>query len=136
VARGHTTAKAACRLQPAMPAGAICVFPGTLLNGRGADRAGAPRLAFTNQYCGPGPGRRRISSWVCPRDKVRGMSRKMQILLGYELLPTATSWAKWAATIRLRRSTPTSCCRSCADAICEGCSVADHDLRNIEDHAG
>src|SRR5215472_10778242 len=51
VARGDTAAEAACRLQLAMPAGAICLFQGTLLHGGGANRTGAPRLAFTNQYC-------------------------------------------------------------------------------------
>ena len=53
VARGDTGAEAACRLQRAMPVGAICAFQGTLLHGGGANRTTAPRLAFTNHYCEP-----------------------------------------------------------------------------------
>ena len=70
-----------------MPAGAICVFRGTLLHGGGANRTGAPRLAFTNQYCEPWARPQENFFLGLPKEKVRGMSREMQILLGYELLP-------------------------------------------------
>ena len=87
VARGDTSAEAASCLQLAMPAGAICVFRGTLLHGGGANRTGAPRRAFTNQYCEPWARPQENFFLGLPKEKVRGMSREMQILLGYELLP-------------------------------------------------
>ena len=87
VARGDTSVEAASRLQLAMPAGAICAFQGTLLHGGGANRTAAPRLAFTNHYCEPWARPQENFFLGVPKEKVRDMSREMQILLGYELLP-------------------------------------------------
>src|SRR5262249_28366343 len=83
--RGEAGADAECRLQLAMPPGAICVFQGTLLHGGGANRSYAPRLAFTNQYCEPWARPQENFYLGVPKEKVRAMSREMQILLGYEL---------------------------------------------------
>jgi ectoine hydroxylase-related dioxygenase (phytanoyl-CoA dioxygenase family) len=77
------------RTQLAMPPGAICLFQGTLLHGGGANRTDAPRLAFTNQYCEPWARPQENFFLGVPKEKVRGMSREMQILLGYELLRPA-----------------------------------------------
>jgi ectoine hydroxylase-related dioxygenase (phytanoyl-CoA dioxygenase family) len=89
VARGEITAAAEHRTQLAMPAGALCVFQGTLLHGGGANRTDAPRLAFTNQYCEPWARPQENFFLGVPKERVRNMSREMQILLGYELLPPA-----------------------------------------------
>jgi ectoine hydroxylase-related dioxygenase (phytanoyl-CoA dioxygenase family) len=89
MARGEISAGAEHRTQLAMPPGAICVFQGTLLHGGGANRTDAPRLAFTNQYCEPWARPQENFFLGVPREKVRGMNREMQILLGYELLPPA-----------------------------------------------
>jgi ectoine hydroxylase-related dioxygenase (phytanoyl-CoA dioxygenase family) len=85
VARDEAGADAECRLQLAMPPGAIWVFQGTLLHGGGANRSNAPRLAFTNQYCEPWARPQENFYLGVPKEKVRAMSREMQILLGYEL---------------------------------------------------
>jgi ectoine hydroxylase-related dioxygenase (phytanoyl-CoA dioxygenase family) len=89
VARDEMNPAAEFRTQLAMPPGAICVFQGTLLHGGGANRTDAPRLAFTNQYCEPWARPQENFFLGVPKEKVRGMSREMQILLGYELLPPA-----------------------------------------------
>ena len=88
-ARGEMSAGAEHRTQLAIPPGAICIFQGTLLHGGGANRTDAPRLAFTNQYCEPWARPQENFFLGVPREKVRGMSREMQTLLGYELLPPA-----------------------------------------------
>jgi ectoine hydroxylase-related dioxygenase (phytanoyl-CoA dioxygenase family) len=69
-----------------MPAGALCVFHGTLLHGAGANQSQAPRLAYTNHYCEPWARPQENFYLGVPKEKVRGMSREMKILLGYELL--------------------------------------------------
>ena len=89
VARGEIRTAIEHRTQLAMPPGAICVFQGTLLHGGGANRTDAPRLAFTNQYCEPWARPQENFFLGVPKEKVRGMSREMQILLGYELLRPA-----------------------------------------------
>jgi ectoine hydroxylase-related dioxygenase (phytanoyl-CoA dioxygenase family) len=89
VARGEMSAAAEHRMQLAMPPGALCVFQGTLLHGGGANRTDAPRLAFTNQYCEPWARPQENFFLGVPKERVRKMSREMQILLGYELLPPA-----------------------------------------------
>jgi ectoine hydroxylase-related dioxygenase (phytanoyl-CoA dioxygenase family) len=88
-ARGEMSADAEHRTQLAIPPGPICIFQGTLLHGGGANRTDAARLAFTNQYCEPWARPQENFFLGVPREKVRGMSREMQILLGYELLPPA-----------------------------------------------
>jgi ectoine hydroxylase-related dioxygenase (phytanoyl-CoA dioxygenase family) len=85
LARGEMGADAERRTQLAMPPGAICVFQGTLLHGGGANRTDAPRLAFTNQYCEPWARPQENFLLGVPKEKVRDMTREMQILLGYEL---------------------------------------------------
>jgi Phytanoyl-CoA dioxygenase (PhyH) len=89
VERGEMGVAAEHRTQLAMTPGAICVFQGTLLHGGGANRTDAPRLAFTNQYCEPWARPQENFFLGVPKEKVRGMSREMQILLGYELLRPA-----------------------------------------------
>jgi ectoine hydroxylase-related dioxygenase (phytanoyl-CoA dioxygenase family) len=89
VARGDTGAAAEHRTQLAMPPGAICIFQGTLLHGAGANRSDMPRLAFTNHYCEPWARPQENFFLGVPQETVRGMSREMQILLGYELLRPA-----------------------------------------------
>jgi ectoine hydroxylase-related dioxygenase (phytanoyl-CoA dioxygenase family) len=69
----------------AMPAGAICIFQGTLVHGAGANRSDTPRLAFTNHYCEPWA-RPQENFWLgVPKDRVRRMRPELQVLLGYEL---------------------------------------------------
>jgi len=85
LAQGKMSADAERRTQLAMPAGAICVFQGTLVHGGGANRTDVPRLAFTNQYCEPWARPQENFLLGVPKEKVRCMSREMQILLGYEL---------------------------------------------------
>ena len=70
-----------------MPAGACIVFQATLLHQGGANRSAAPRLAFTNQYCQPW-GRTQENFFLgVPREIVRGMSPRLQRLLGYDIWP-------------------------------------------------
>ena len=85
VERGETP-DAESVLQLTMPAGAICVFQGTLLHGAGANRSATPRLAYTNHYCEPWARPQENFYLGVPQEKVRRMGREMQILLGYELL--------------------------------------------------
>jgi ectoine hydroxylase-related dioxygenase (phytanoyl-CoA dioxygenase family) len=70
-----------------IPAGAALVFAGTLLHRGGANITDRPRLAFTNQYCEPWA-RPQENFWLSvPKELVRGMSPKVQALLGYEIAP-------------------------------------------------
>lgn len=71
----------------AMPAGAIGLFQGTLVHGAGANRSHAPRLAFTNQYCQPWARTQENFFLGVPRQRVAAMSRQMQTLLGYDIMP-------------------------------------------------
>jgi ectoine hydroxylase-related dioxygenase (phytanoyl-CoA dioxygenase family) len=86
LARGETTADTACVNYLTMPAGALCIFHGTLLHGAGANNSDAARLAYTNHYCEPWARPQENFYLGVPKETVRGMSREMQILLGYELL--------------------------------------------------
>jgi ectoine hydroxylase-related dioxygenase (phytanoyl-CoA dioxygenase family) len=90
LARGDTTADTECVSYLTMPAGGLCVFQGTLLHGAGANNSEAPRLAYTNHYCEPWARPQENFYLGVPKEKVRGMSREMQILLGYELLTTGS----------------------------------------------
>ena len=85
VMRGETTADTQAVNRLTMPAGAICVFQGTLVHGAGANNANRPRLAYTNHYCEPWARPQENFYLGVPKEKVRSMSREMQILLGYEL---------------------------------------------------
>jgi ectoine hydroxylase-related dioxygenase (phytanoyl-CoA dioxygenase family) len=70
-----------------MPAGAIAVFPGTLVHGAGANRSDKPRLAFTNQYCQPWVRTQENFFLSVPRERVRPMAPALQSLLGYSITP-------------------------------------------------
>jgi ectoine hydroxylase-related dioxygenase (phytanoyl-CoA dioxygenase family) len=70
-----------------MPAGAIAVFPGTLVHGAGANRSDKPRLAFTNQYCQPWVRTQENFYLAIPKARVRKMSPELQGLLGYSITP-------------------------------------------------
>jgi ectoine hydroxylase-related dioxygenase (phytanoyl-CoA dioxygenase family) len=82
---GETNDDTASRFQLAIPAGALCIFPGTLIHGAGANDSDAPRLAFTNHYCEPWARPQETFLLGVPKERARQMSREMQILLGYEL---------------------------------------------------
>ena len=70
-----------------MPAGACIIFQATMLHQGGANRSAAPRLAFTNQYCQPW-GRTQENFFLgVPREIVKGMSPRLQRLLGYDIWP-------------------------------------------------
>jgi len=86
LARGESTPDTECVNYLTMPAGALCVFQGTLVHGAGANRSDKPRLAYTNHYCEPWARPQENFYLGVPKEKVRGMSREVQILLGYELL--------------------------------------------------
>lgn len=70
-----------------MPAGACIVFLGTLLHRGGANRSNAPRLAFSNQYCEPWARTQENFFLGIPPERVRGMSARVQQLLGYSIWP-------------------------------------------------
>jgi ectoine hydroxylase-related dioxygenase (phytanoyl-CoA dioxygenase family) len=70
-----------------MPAGAIAVFPGTLVHGAGANRSKAARLAFTSQYCEPWLRTQENFYLAIPRERVRAMAPALQSLLGYSITP-------------------------------------------------
>ena len=84
----HRESDLAALLQPVeMPAGAAIVFQATMLHQGGANRSAAPRLAFTNQYCQPW-GRTQENFFLgVPREIVKGMSPRLQRLLGYDIWP-------------------------------------------------
>lgn len=70
-----------------MPAGACVVFLGTLLHRGGGNRSGAPRLAFSNQYCEPWARTQENYFLGVPPERVRAMSPRLQQLLGYHIWP-------------------------------------------------
>jgi ectoine hydroxylase-related dioxygenase (phytanoyl-CoA dioxygenase family) len=70
-----------------MPAGACVFFHGTLMHRGGANRSHAPRLAFSNQYCEPWARTQENFYLGVPPELVRGMSPRVQTLLGYEIMP-------------------------------------------------
>ena len=82
---GETTDDTQAGFQLTMPAGALCVFQGTLVHGGGANKSDAPRLAYTNQFCEPWARPQENFFLGVPKERVRGMCRELQILLGYEL---------------------------------------------------
>jgi ectoine hydroxylase-related dioxygenase (phytanoyl-CoA dioxygenase family) len=86
VAQGKTTEDTERLNRLTMPAGGLCVFHGTLLHGAGANQTDQPRLAYTNHYCEPWARPQENFYLGVPKARVQGMSREMQILLGYELL--------------------------------------------------
>jgi ectoine hydroxylase-related dioxygenase (phytanoyl-CoA dioxygenase family) len=70
-----------------LPAGACIVFLGTLLHRGGANHSKAPRLAFSNQYCEPWARTQENFFLGLPAELVRGMSPRLQTLLGYDIMP-------------------------------------------------
>ena len=68
-----------------MPAGAICIFQGTLIHGAGANGSDAPRLAYTNHYCEPWARTQENFYLGVPKETVRQMSPDLISLLGYDL---------------------------------------------------
>ena len=83
--RGEKTQDTQSVMHLAMPAGALCLFQGTLVHGAGANRSAAPRLAFTNHYCEPWARQQENFALGVPKDRVAQMSRELQALLGYQL---------------------------------------------------
>lgn len=70
-----------------MPAGAAMVFAGTLLHRGGANHSSQPRLALTNQYCEPWARTQENFYLSVPREVARGLSPRLQELLGYSICP-------------------------------------------------
>jgi ectoine hydroxylase-related dioxygenase (phytanoyl-CoA dioxygenase family) len=70
-----------------MPAGACVVFAGTLVHRGGANRAAAPRLAFSNQYCQPWARQQENFPLSVPVAVAREMPPVLQALLGYSIHP-------------------------------------------------
>lgn len=68
-----------------MPAGACVVFAGNTLHRGGRNSSSGVRRALSNQYCQPWA--RTIENFylTIPREQVRGMSPKIQSLLGYSV---------------------------------------------------
>jgi ectoine hydroxylase-related dioxygenase (phytanoyl-CoA dioxygenase family) len=70
-----------------VPAGACIFFHGTLMHRGGANRSARPRLAFSNQYCEPWARTQENFYLGVPPARVRAMSPRLQVLLGYEIMP-------------------------------------------------
>ncbi|HEY3796877.1 MAG TPA: phytanoyl-CoA dioxygenase family protein [Caulobacteraceae bacterium] len=83
--RGETTPETESMIRLTMPAGAICVFHGTLVHGAGANDTNARRLSYTNHYCEPWARPQENFYLGVPRERVQQMSPEMKSLLGYEL---------------------------------------------------
>jgi len=74
-------------IQATIPAGACLVFAGTLVHGGGANRSGAARLAFSNQYCQPWARPQENFILGVPTELARAMPVRLQELLGYSIHP-------------------------------------------------
>ncbi len=85
IARGRASDDTRSVIHLTMPAGALCIFQGTLVHGAGANRSDAPRLAYTNHYCEPWARQQENFVLGVPKDTVRRMSPTLRALLGYEL---------------------------------------------------
>lgn len=94
-----------------MPAGACVLFAGTTVHRGGANRSGAPRLAFSNQYCQPWARQQENFLLGVPPEVARAMPQRLQEMLGYSIHPpfmgqlTASHPAKalregWANPVR------------------------------------
>ncbi|MGH8454780.1 MAG: phytanoyl-CoA dioxygenase family protein [Nevskiales bacterium] len=70
-----------------MPPGACVLFLGTLVHRGGANRSATPRLAFSNQYCQPWARTQENFFLGVPGERARGMSPRLQQLLGYSIWP-------------------------------------------------
>jgi len=58
-----------------------------LMHRGGANRSAAPRLAFSNQYCEPWARTQENFFLGVPRERAARMSPRLQVLLGYEVMP-------------------------------------------------
>jgi ectoine hydroxylase-related dioxygenase (phytanoyl-CoA dioxygenase family) len=74
-------------LDVTMPPGSVIVFLGTLVHRGGENRSDRPRLALSNQYCEPWARQQENYLLSIPRDRARGMSERVQQLLGYSIHP-------------------------------------------------
>ena len=70
-----------------VPAGTCILFNGTLMHRGGANRSAAPRLALSNQYCEPWARTQENFFLGVPRERAARMSPRLQVLLGYEVMP-------------------------------------------------
>ena len=70
-----------------MHAGAAVIFLGTLVHRGGENRSAAPRLALSNQYCEPWARQQENYFLSLAPETVRGMSPRVQALLGYSIHP-------------------------------------------------
>jgi ectoine hydroxylase-related dioxygenase (phytanoyl-CoA dioxygenase family) len=70
-----------------VPAGTCILFHGTLMHRGGANRSAAPRLALSNQYCEPWARTQENFFLGVPRERAARMSPRLQVLLGYEVMP-------------------------------------------------
>ena len=70
-----------------MGAGSCLVFSGALIHRGGANRSSAPRLALTYQYCQPWARTQENHFLSIPRERVLGMSSRLQQLLGDSIWP-------------------------------------------------
>jgi ectoine hydroxylase-related dioxygenase (phytanoyl-CoA dioxygenase family) len=76
------------RLRPVvMAAGSVVVFLGTLWHRGGANRSASPRLALSMQYCEPWARQQENFTLGVPREVARGLSARVQELLGYSIHP-------------------------------------------------
>lgn len=71
-----------------IPAGACFIMAGTTVHRGGGNTSDKPRLAFTNQYCEPWARPQENFFLGIPREQVRGMSPRVQKLLGYDIWPS------------------------------------------------
>ena len=83
--RGEETDDTRNVIHLTMPAGALCLFQGTLIHGAGANRSVAPRLAYTNHYCEPWARQQENFVLAVPRERAARMSPTLRAMLGYEL---------------------------------------------------
>ncbi|HUP06248.1 MAG TPA: phytanoyl-CoA dioxygenase family protein [Caldimonas sp.] len=70
-----------------VPAGTCILFHGTLMHRGGANRSAASRLAFSNQYCEPWARTQENFFLGVPPERAAKMSPRLQVLLGYEVMP-------------------------------------------------
>ncbi|HYV58170.1 MAG TPA: phytanoyl-CoA dioxygenase family protein [Candidatus Nitrosopolaris sp.] len=70
-----------------MEAGSVIVFLGTLVHRGGENRSRAARLALSNQYCEPWARQQENYTLAIAPAAARGMSPRVQDLLGYSIHP-------------------------------------------------
>lgn len=70
-----------------MPAGSVLFFIGTSWHGGGDNRASAPRMAVTHQYCESYMRQQENYSLALSKDTVRALSPELRSLIGYSIHP-------------------------------------------------